>query len=242
MPDVRQRPDATQLTERLVGWMSASMLDWPGRLAATAFLGGCSFACPFCHNAALLAPPCEPAPWGEFEAYLESKRDWLDGVVITGGEPTDDPDIGRLLERLAELGVPVKLDTNGSRPDVLETLLAEKLVAGLAMDVKTLPERYDDLVGRPGAAALVARSVDLIIGSGVPHEFRTTAYPGALALDDFERIAAWLRDGDALVIQQFRPEVTLDSRAGAVLPYRPDALREAASCCEKYLPTTVRGA
>jgi Pyruvate-formate lyase-activating enzyme len=179
---------------------------------------------------------------GEFEAYLESKRDWLDGVVITGGEPTDDPDIGRLLERLAELGVPVKLDTNGSRPDVLEALLAEKLVAGLAMDVKTLPERYDDLVGRPGAAALVARSVDLIIGSGVPHEFRTTAYPGALALDDFERIAAWLRDGDALVIQQFRPEVTLDSRAGAVLPYRPDALREAASCCEKYLPTTVRGA
>ncbi len=75
-------------TDRLVGWLPAGMLDWPGRLTATLFLGGCDFRCPFCHNAALVAPPAQPASWDDLAAYVSSKRDWLDGVVITGGEPT----------------------------------------------------------------------------------------------------------------------------------------------------------
>jgi pyruvate formate lyase activating enzyme len=218
------------------------MLDWPGRLSATVFLAGCSLRCPFCHNPALLSPAAADARWSGLEPYLIAKRDWLDGIVVTGGEPTDDPDIGALLERLNDLGYRVKLDTNGTNPETLETLLAMGLVAHVALDIKTTLARYDHLVDRPGTAMRVERTLNVLRRSGVSHEFRTTAYPGALAIDDLPEIASTLRGGALYAIQQFVPDTTLDPRAGAVLPFHPDALHEIAAQCARHLPTIVRGA
>lgn len=226
---------------RLAAWQPASMLDWPGRLAATVFVRGCPFRCAFCHNPDLLAPGQDDdlAPLLE---HLERKAGWIDGVAITGGEPTSDPALLPFLRMLRDLGLPIKLDTNGGRPDVLAQILDERLVDMVAMDVKTVPERYDALTGLSGSGEAVLASVSLVIASQVQHEFRTTAWPGALTLDDLPRIASALRGGQRYVIQQFRPERTLDPSAGAVLPFRSDALHEAARACSYHLPTIVRGA
>ncbi|MDZ4654517.1 MAG: anaerobic ribonucleoside-triphosphate reductase activating protein [Coriobacteriia bacterium] len=239
LPELTLRTQAP--TDRIAGWMPAGMLDWPGRLSATVFLAGCSLRCPFCHNPGLLSSNAACTEWSDLESYLQSKRDWLDGVVVTGGEPTDDPSLAALLEAFAELGYQVKLDTNGTNPDTLETLLTLGLVSHVALDIKTTLDRYDALVDRPGTAMRVERAITLLRRSGVSHEFRTTAYPGALAIDDFLTIASMLRGGDLYAIQQFVPDTTLDPRASAVLPFRPDALHDTAAQCNRHLPTIVRG-
>lgn len=218
------------------------MLDWPGRLTTTVFLSGCEFRCPFCHNPSLIPAKTEPADWTALASHLGDKRGWLDGVVVTGGEPTSDPDLFALLRELGATGTPIKLDTNGSNPDILERVLEEELIAFVALDVKTLPERYEALTSSPDTGEAVLRCIELIIGSGIAHEFRTTAYPGAVALDDFTRIARLVEGGNRYAIQQFNPSTTLDPRASGVLPYRPGALHAAAAACDAFLPTVVRGA
>lgn len=234
--------DVQSPSRRIAGWMPAGMLDWQGRLTTTLFLTGCSLRCPFCHNPGLLGSADRDTDWASFESYLSQKRDWLDGVVITGGEPTDDPAIGDLLERITALGYEIKLDTNGTNPDTLETLLSAGLIRHVALDIKTTAERYDTLVGRRGSSMRVRRTIDLLQASGVSHEYRTTAYPGAISIDDLPVIAETLAGGSLYAIQQFVPDRTLDPRAGTVLPFRPDALHEAAALCSRHLPTIVRGA
>lgn len=231
-------------SRRIASALTAGMLDWPGKVAATLFLSGCGFRCPFCHNAALLSTEAErPAiDWREFVGHLRTKRAWLDGVVVTGGEPTDDPDLPALLTALAEEGFDVKLDTNGSRPRVLRHLLAEDLLSYVALDVKTVWERYSCLGAPPPAAERVLESARILIRSGVAHEFRTTAFPGVVALDDFTRIASALSGGMLYAVQQFRAKETLDPLARDVRPYTPEELRDAASRCRAFLPTIVRGA
>lgn len=238
----REFQGTTAPTRRLTGWLPVGMLDWSGRLAATIFLGGCDFRCPFCHNGALLTPPSEPASWDALCAHLESKRGWLDGVVITGGEPTMDPALPDVLEHFTAVGVPVKLDTNGNHPNVLDSVIDSGLVSYVALDIKTTYDRYPELTGVRESGTNVRRSVDIIVASGVPHEFRTTAYPGAVSLDDIDAIATSLEGGDRYAIQQFAPGSTLDPRASGVLPYSPDALHDAAARCSAYIPTLVRGA
>lgn len=229
-------------TARLAGWQPSGMLDWEGHLTSTVFLAGCPYRCPYCHNPALLSSHASNGAWRSFASHVQEKRRWLDGVVVTGGEPCDDPDLIALLAALADLGVKVKLDTNGSRPDVLRHVLAEGLVAYVALDVKTIPCRYSALTGSPTAAADVADSVATILASGVPHEFRTTAFPPAVALDDLADIAASLRGARRYAVQQFRPDVTLEPAAARVRPYHPYDLREAVRACAVHVPTVLRGA
>jgi pyruvate formate lyase activating enzyme len=217
------------------------MLDWPGRVSATLFLSGCSLRCPYCRSASLRTPTAEPMDWDRIVDHIDAKRSWLDGVVVSGGEPTEDPDLPSLLAALAEVGVPVKLDTNGTRPDVLRHVLSEELVAFVALDVKTLPSRYGEVAGGQGTASLVAESVETVIRSGVEHEFRTTAYPGAVDLTDLPRIARALRGGRLYALQQFWPRHTADPRASIVAPFSVADLRTAARGCSAHLPTIIRG-
>jgi len=226
----------------IAAWMPAGMLDWPGRITSTVFLSGCNLRCPACHNPDLLVTSRLDGAHDALLQHLHARRDWIDGVVITGGEPTQDPALFCLLHELAELCVPVKLDTNGTRPRVLRSVVEAGLVAAVALDVKALPSRYDAACGTPDAWQAVESSIDVILGSGVSHEFRTTAYPAAVALDDLPVIARTLAGAKRYVIQQFRPQRTLRASAGAARPYSPEELAEAASACSTYLPTTVRGA
>jgi pyruvate formate lyase activating enzyme len=217
------------------------MHDWPGRVSATLYLSGCSLSCPYCQDDSLRVPSATQIDWDRIVDHLDQNRSWLDGVVVTGGEPTEDPDLPSLLAALAEAGVPVKLDTNGTHPEVIRFLLSEQLVAFVALDVKAVPSRYSEIAAVRGTAALVAESAETIIRSGVEHEFRTTVYPGAVDLDDLPRIARALRGGRLYALQQFRPGGTLDPNASAVRPFSVGALRRAARACSAHLPTIVRG-
>ncbi len=219
------------------------MLDWPGRMATTVFIGGCNLACAFCHNPDLICPtPPEMSRLDDLMEHCHARRSWIDGVVITGGEPTCDPALFSLLDEFAAMCVPVKLDTNGTNPEALASILDSGLVAYVAIDIKALPERYAQVTGMSRAWDRVGKSVDILLHSTIPHEFRTTAFPEAVDLDDLEKIAELIGGGDHYALQQFRPDHTLDPQARDVRPYDGDDLRRAAEACAKWIPTTIRGA
>ena len=218
------------------------MLDWPGRLATTLFVSGCRYRCAYCHNRDLLTPTEDPVDWSEVSAYLQRRRNWIDGVVVTGGEPTDDPDLLTLLEALRATGVEVKLDTNGSRPDVLAEVLSRGLVDHIAMDVKTTPARYPEITGHPASHETTLECLKTIIDSGTEHEFRTTVYPGAVALANLPEIARSLTGARRYVLQQFRPRDSAEPAARGVAPYADAELHDSAERCRPFVDTSVRGA
>jgi len=226
----------------LVTWMPTGMLDWPGRMAATVFLAGCNLRCPFCHNPTLVHP-ASPAPvYESFLEYLRARRTWLDGVVITGGEPTTDTALPAFLDDLSTLRIPAKLDTNGTRPQVVSSVVEAGLVAFVALDVKAAPERYAEACGGADVWPSVAESIRILLARDVAHEFRTTVFPGAVDLEDLVDIARSISGGDRYVLQQYRPGKTLSPAAASVKPYSRDQLFEIAEECSAYISTVVRGA
>lgn len=160
----------------IAGLQKMTLLDYPGKVACTVFLQGCNYACPFCHNSQLLPFGAEPyMEEAELLAFLQRRKGLLDGVCMTGGEPTLYPGLEGLLRQIKALGFAVKLDTNGSRPDVLRRLAGEKLIDDVAMDVKNSPSRYAETVGVPGLRLTpVEESLRFLIGGGVSYELRTT--------------------------------------------------------------------
>jgi pyruvate formate lyase activating enzyme len=233
----RQAPPAYQApTRRLASWRATTMREWPGHVATSLRLAGCSFGCPYCSVADLRDPVGESVDWHAVVDHLEQHREMLDGVVVTGGEPTEDPDLPSLLAALKDLGFAVRLDTNGSRPDVLSHVLAEGLVDSVAVDIKAVPARYRALSEERDMAARVAECVDMLIDSDVEHEFRTTVVPGIVDPDELPRIARTLRGGRLYILQQYRPVP-----GSSVAPYPDDVLRNAARACGRFLPTSPRG-
>ena len=195
---------------RLGGLQKLSLSDFPGRVAAVLFSFGCNYRCPFCHNPQLVRGPCAELDEEAVLGFLERRRGQLDGVVLSGGEPTLQPDLACWLERIASLGYAVKLDTNGSRPEVLAPLLEAGLVDRVALDLKAPPARYGELVGRAVDAAPVLETLRLLGRSGVPHEVRTTVVPSLLDEQDLQAMARLLPPGTTWVLQPFVAGRTLD--------------------------------
>ncbi len=194
------------------GFEPLTLSDYPGEIAAVVFTQGCNFRCPFCHNGLLLsiAPQDRPS-WNEHEVLemLARQRGKLGGVVISGGEPTLQGDLSSFIRRVRAMGLKIKLDTNGSRPEVLRRLLQEGLLDYVAMDVKAPWPLYHRLVGTAVDTGAIAESVRLIAGSGVRHEFRTTMVEELLAPDDVAAVAAMIPAGSTHTLQEFRPELAL---------------------------------
>lgn len=227
---------------RIAGVQRAGMLDWPGRVTATVFLAGCNLRCPFCHNPELIGTPRRLEPADTLLALVRERRAWLDGIVVTGGEPLSQPGLADLLRTLKREGMPVKLDTNGTYPEALVDLIEEELVDFIALDVKATPDRYERATGIRELWPLVERSVAAILESDLDHEFRTTCYPLAVGPDDPVEIASHLAGGKRYVLQQFRPSRTFDPAAISVRPHAPETLCRTAERCSSYLPTGIRGA
>jgi pyruvate formate lyase activating enzyme len=226
----------------LKGWVRTSLIEYPGHIATVLFTGGCNFCCPMCHNADLvLRPEKVPAlPEEEVWDFLSRRKGLVNGVVITGGEPTLQPDLPAFLRRLRGAGLDVKLDTNGYRPDVLAELLNERLVDYVAMDVKAPPEKYSSLAGLSNVdIACLERSIALLKESDLEHEFRTTVVPGLLDEGDVEAIARWIAGVERYVLQQFRPAGTLDPALEAVTPYPIERLREMAERAGQWVSQAV---
>ena len=190
---------------KIYGLQKMTLLDFPGRVACTVFLGGCDFRCPFCHNFELVdgsAPPIMDD--AELFAFLEKRRGLLDGVAITGGEPCLRPDLPELIRRIRGLGYAVKLDTNGTHPALLKALLDERLVDYLAMDIKNRPEKYAQTVGLPAVdLAPIRESVSLLMSGDTDYEFRTTVVDELHEAEDFDAIGAWIAGAKHYFLQAF---------------------------------------
>jgi pyruvate formate lyase activating enzyme len=199
---------------RIGGFVPCSLSDYPGHLAAVVFTQGCNWCCPWCHNPALVYPeqftPTLSA--ADVLVRLAARLGKLDGVVVTGGEPTLQPDLAEFLAKLKVLGFRVKLDTNGSRPSIVRDLLAAGLVDFVAMDLKAPWPRYAEAVGVPVDIAALAETIALLRASGIAHQLRTTRWPGLTGGD--EPALRALASGSPHVWQSYRPFASPTSKEG----------------------------
>jgi len=207
----------------IAGFHPTTLIDWPGRLAAIVFLPRCNLRCRFCHAGALLVDPDEPLPVDGVLEQMASQEGWLDGVVICGGEPTLWPALPDLCRRFHDAGLGVKLDTNGTRPEALEGLLAAGLVDAVAMDLKApLDGRYAEVCGVETVdLAALRRSIALLMGGRVEYEFRTTVVPTLLGEDEIRAMGPEIAGAEAWNLQQFEPDGALDPALREVQPYLP---------------------
>jgi pyruvate formate lyase activating enzyme len=193
---------------KIVHILPLSLMDYPGKLACVFFFAGCNLRCPFCYNAELVLPELwkdfRPLPWEEVKHWLAERAGFLDGVVLTGGEPTLSPDLPRIAAELKELGFLVKLDTNGTRPEVLGELFRADLVDYVALDLKAPSSRYAEYTGREGEEIprAIQRSIEVILEKAKDYEFRTTVAPG-LSEEDLLSIAQEIRQAKRYVLQPF---------------------------------------
>lgn len=189
------------------GFHKTTLLDYPGHVAATVFTGGCNFRCPFCHNGDLVLHPTAQPKVTEEEvfAHLDKRRGILEGVCITGGEPTLQPGLADFVNKVKALGYLVKLDTNGYEPAVLRRLLAEGVLDYVAMDVKASPENYAKAAGCPGLDfTRIEESIGILKNCGIPYEFRTTVVQGLHTVSEFTAIGRLLEGSRAYYLQSFR--------------------------------------
>jgi len=218
------------------GWQRCSLIDFPGKVSAVLFTKGCSFRRPFCHNPGLVLPnqPQEP-PLSE-EAVLEflhARKGKLDGVVVSGGEPTIHKALPAFLRCVKDLGFEVKLDTNGDNPYVVEQLIEEKTVDYFAMDIKASAARYSVVSGVAIDPEQIWKSVSLIMNSSCSYEFRTTVVKELHEPEEIPRIAQHIQGASKFFLQQFRPLVTLDPALQSATPYSADEME---ALCESARP------
>ena len=191
----------------IMGIQKLTLLDYPGKMAATVFTGGCNFRCPFCHNASLVLPKdYEPQfSESEFFEFLEKRRGILEGVCITGGEPTLQKDLPEFIRKIKSLGFLVKLDTNGYLPNKLQALLEEGIVDYVAMDIKNSLSKYGVTVGIENFnTSPIEESVNILKNSGIPFEFRTTLVKNFHTETDLEQIGNWLGSDVKYFLQSFK--------------------------------------
>jgi pyruvate formate lyase activating enzyme len=221
------------------GFIETSFSDWPGKVASVIFLPSCNFRCGYCHNHELVLRPDQYPnyPLREIIKSLQARKGWIDGVCISGGEPTLHPWLFSLIQELRnkkELGDPgtplgIKLDTNGSRPDVLERLIVAGLVDYVAMDLKgpLVTKRYANIVGIPLPEDLtpIQRSIEILQRGKVDYEFRTTLVPTLIGEEEVVTLANQVRGAPRYTLQNFRPTITLDESFQKVAPWDEKNLR-----------------
>lgn len=222
------------------GFQKMTMLDYPGKVACTLFTAGCNFRCPFCHNALLVTKIDSAATYDpeEILSYLKKRRGLLDGVAITGGEPLMNRDIPELLKQLKSLGYAVKLDTNGSYPDLLREVVSAGLVDYVAMDVKNSKEKYAMTVGLPRFdLAPVEESVDFLLSDAVDYEFRTTVVKEFHTEADIAAIADWIEGAHRYFLQNFKES---DHMVGSGLhAHDEDVLNRMRDVAARKIPTAA---
>ena len=196
---------------KIHGLQKMTLLDFPGRVACTVFLGGCDFRCPFCHNFELVDGTAKPVmDEEELLGFLKKRSGLLDGVAFTGGEPLLHRDLPELMRKIRDLGYAVKLDTNGYHPQLLKQILQAGLVDYVAMDIKNSPEKYARTAGlKTIDLPLVTDSISLLVNGDCPYEFRTTVISELHEEDDFRKMGEMIRDARQYFLQAFTDRDTV---------------------------------
>ncbi len=228
---------------RIGGMQKLTLLDYPGKVACTVFLSGCNLRCPFCHNPGLVLPEQSNGPGiSEAEAlsFLEQRKGKLDGVCVTGGEPTLQPGLPEFLKKLRELGYAIKLDTNGTNPGMLTTLLQNGVLDYVAMDIKNSPSRYAETCGGVDILSMVQESTNLLLDGSVEYEFRTTVCKPLHTEKEMKEIGRWLRGAKRYFLQAFVDSGDLVS--GGVQAHTHEELVRLLQTVLPYIPNTqLRG-
>ena len=220
-----------------------SMIDWDGVLSSVVFLSGCNWRCPFCHNFDLWKIKNEVAEEKVF-SYLQNHKNWIEGVVILGGEPLMDEDVIPFIKKIRQMGFKIKVDTNGSMPDTLEKLIKKQLIDYVAMDIKTslTEEKYEKATGVKETVPNVRKSMKLLFDSPIDFELRTTMVPEIVDEQDLRYNLRFIPQDAKYVLQQFSPENVKNIHFQNVAPYTDEKISE---ICEKLkkdgLKISVRG-
>jgi pyruvate formate lyase activating enzyme len=217
------------------------LIEYPGKISSVVFVPGCNLRCPFCFNKELVMNDknLPVTKDDEIFQYLKGKKGWIDAVCVSGGEPTLQKDLPEFLGKVKELGLLTGLETNGTKPDVLKRLLDEKLLDRVMMDIKGSRDRYSECCGVKVDVKKIEESIDLVKKSGVDHEFRMTIVPKLHKKEDLISIGEWLKGSKVLVLQQFKPEKTLDKEYQKVKPYEVNELRSLADSMKPYFEDVV---
>jgi len=225
---------------KISGLIKSSLIDYPGKVSAVIFTQGCNFRCGYCHNPSLIPITTNQLSITNYQSdqevlkFLKLRKGKLDGVVITGGEPTLQADLYEFTKKVKRLGYLVKLDTNGSNPNLLSYLLTNKLINYVAMDIKNSPDKYQETCGYPFSLQ-IKKSIELIMKSGVDYEFRTTVLPRYHDTQDFEEIGKLLKGAKKYTLQGFRDEVLLDKALKGDKKFTSKELEKIAALLKKYI-------
>jgi len=219
------------------GIAKTSLIDFQPYVSSTLFLGGCNFRCRFCHNPNLVTEShlLKDISENDIFGFFKEKKKWIDGVCISGGEPTIHNDLPIFLKKLKELGLLVKLDTNGSNPIMLRQIIPSGLADKIAMDIKAPRERYEEVCGIKVDMEKIQDSIDVIMKSGIDYEFRTTVVPGLVGKEDIIKIGEWLKGAKKFCIQQFRSRgPLLDKKLEGKETFNKDDIEDMKKTAEKY--------
>ncbi len=195
---------------KIGGLQHCSFIDYPGKISAIVFTIGCNFHCPYCHNPELVDETALEIPEEKIFAFLTRRRNILDAVTITGGEPTLHKDITRFIKKIKNMGFLVKLDTNGTKPKIIEGLLKKSLIDYIAMDIKAPLETYSATVARPVDIENIKKSISILKKNIVPYEFRTTVVKSLLSRDDIQSIGETIAGARLHYLQKFVSKKTLN--------------------------------
>ncbi len=208
------------------GFQKFSLIDYPGKTSAIIFTCGCNFRCRYCHNPELVIPEqyAPEIPLASIFDFLETRKGKLDAVSITGGEPTQHADLIEMIKKIKDMGFLVKLDSNGSRPEVLKNIIDQKLVDYLAMDVKAPLKDYVKIMCWQVPAEKLQQSITLVMNSGIDYEFRTTIVKSFTSKDDLREIAKTIKGAKKYFLQKFIPSKLVDSRCNEEVSYNDEEL------------------
>ncbi len=224
---------------KIGGLEKLSLVDYPGKIGATVFLIGCDFKCPYCQNPELVDPEKiknQPVvSQAEFFKFLDERKHFLEGVCITGGEPTIHSDLFNFVKKIKQKGFLVKLDTNGSKPELLKKLINARLLDFIAMDIKNSPSNYAKTAGRKVDLNKIRKSIDLIRNSGIDYEFRITVAPTLVKKEEIEEIGKWLKGVKKFALQQFQNQKVLDKVFEKIQAYSEKILKDFQKILKKYI-------
>ncbi|MCK4904705.1 anaerobic ribonucleoside-triphosphate reductase activating protein [bacterium] len=231
---------------QIKGFIQNSLLDWDGKIVSTLYTPYCNFRCPYCHNGGLVLEPekLESITFEEIKDYLEKNKKWVDGICLTGGEPCIFKDLPEFIQKIRDIGVMVKFDTNGTFPEMLQRIIDKKLVEYIAMDIKAPldSEAYARSIGVGNKYMLdrIKKTIKIIMNSGLDYEFRTTVVPTLHTEEDIEKIAKSIKGAKKYALQNFsnKGEI-LDPKFAEIKPYYIETLQKMCDLASSYVDKCV---